>query len=553
MTLATGGKYGTIVFDEPPSADRQHVCKVCSRTFKRSEHRLRHERVHTQEKPFRCRYCPKRYARRDLVARHEKTLHASTSTAVSDPNRNCKKSERAANDSSDAVEQNDAVLVDGEVESPRSGSLTEEHSPELVSTSRNAPAPLFLADMSSSAAIQPPHFALELSTADAASDSLNESHSGIGGSRESIQAHVSSDIPSSLNTRQQEDLPIQGGPPNQHNANIAPLQDLSFANLDFLDTFLGLPYDISDFLGFHEEPAQLGTLSPIPQDGRLPSQNTEYANPHADALGNTAPFNPQFPMPAISFGTPMHQAQSQAHVLPPKEKPVPDCPTLSEPSPSSTSTTASSLPEVIKSSLVKRVSFEITRETRTALYTDLTTRLTQDDLLDSEFPDAPTLEKCLRSYAHAFHVHLPIVHLSSLVVEETPSPLILIMSAIGALYRLERKSGINMYRKALRALTRSVSSWTAMNEPLLAIDELKPLQEATSPSNALPLWIMQTRFLLGVFGTLNGNAGLIKKAFGLLGAQWVVRISFGHVINAEFFAGLSLHVVLPECSPVRQG
>ncbi|KAL2786638.1 hypothetical protein BJX66DRAFT_341956 [Aspergillus keveii] len=44
-------------------------------TFKRSEHCARHQRGHTQEKPFPCRYCPKSYTRADVVVRHEKDLH----------------------------------------------------------------------------------------------------------------------------------------------------------------------------------------------------------------------------------------------------------------------------------------------------------------------------------------------------------------------------------------------------------------------------------------------------------------------------------------------
>ncbi|KIW87796.1 uncharacterized protein Z519_11770 [Cladophialophora bantiana CBS 173.52] len=62
-----------------------------------------------------------------------------------------------------------------------------------------------------------------------------------------------------------------------------------------------------------------------------------------------------------------------------------------------------------------------------ALYTDLTTRLSQDELWEYESPEALVLEKCLRSYVDAFHIHLPILHVSSTTVEETSSPLILIM------------------------------------------------------------------------------------------------------------------------------
>lgn len=48
-------------------AKKQYTCRHCARVFKRSEHCARHERVHTQEKPFACAYCDRRYARKCVI------------------------------------------------------------------------------------------------------------------------------------------------------------------------------------------------------------------------------------------------------------------------------------------------------------------------------------------------------------------------------------------------------------------------------------------------------------------------------------------------------
>ncbi|KAI9148992.1 Early growth response protein 3 [Paramyrothecium foliicola] len=65
-----------------------HKCRVCFKSFKRSEHRTRHERSHTLEKPYVCRICGRQYARSDLLTRHGRTIHTKQqhSEQLNDPN-----------------------------------------------------------------------------------------------------------------------------------------------------------------------------------------------------------------------------------------------------------------------------------------------------------------------------------------------------------------------------------------------------------------------------------------------------------------------------------
>ncbi|MCJ1281544.1 hypothetical protein MMC26_000864 [Xylographa opegraphella] len=56
--------------------EKKYKCQFCSRAFSRSEHRSRHERSHTKERPFKCMKCRSTFVRRDLLLRHDRTVHA---------------------------------------------------------------------------------------------------------------------------------------------------------------------------------------------------------------------------------------------------------------------------------------------------------------------------------------------------------------------------------------------------------------------------------------------------------------------------------------------
>ncbi|KAL3488065.1 hypothetical protein BJX62DRAFT_240430 [Aspergillus germanicus] len=58
-----------------PPQSSCHRCAHCGREFVRAEHLVRHERIHTKEKPFQCKLCNHSFSRTDLLRRHEKKAH----------------------------------------------------------------------------------------------------------------------------------------------------------------------------------------------------------------------------------------------------------------------------------------------------------------------------------------------------------------------------------------------------------------------------------------------------------------------------------------------
>ena len=84
-------------------------------------------------------------------------------------------------------------------------------------------------------------------------------------------------------------------------------------------------------------------------------------------------------------------------------------------------------------------------EIHSMILKDIEKRLSHEQLKDFNMPNAESLQRFLVSYLSCFHRHYPILHLPSLDLLNAPSPLILAMCAIGALYRLSRKTAKDLW------------------------------------------------------------------------------------------------------------
>jgi len=119
------------------------------------------------------------------------------------------------------------------------------------------------------------------------------------------------------------------------------------------------------------------------------------------------------------------------------------------------------------------------------------------------------MQHLLNGYIGCFHQHLPIIHLPSLKISDTPSPLIFAMCCIGALYRLERRKARKLFEATNTMLDGELTRYHNA-------DAAKPKQRPNPPSlqsylaKLCPLWVMQARVLLSLYAALSDDEAITK-------------------------------------------
>lgn len=86
-----------------------------------------------------------------------------------------------------------------------------------------------------------------------------------------------------------------------------------------------------------------------------------------------------------------------------------------------------------------------------SILNDISIRLTTT-VESVQLPPARVCQSFLSSYTTNFHRHLPLIHLQSFSPRATPSPLILAMCSVGALYRLDRRRAKRLHELAASAI-----------------------------------------------------------------------------------------------------
>lgn len=201
----------------------------------------------------------------------------------------------------------------------------------------------------------------------------------------------------------------------------------------------------------------------------------------------------------------------------------------------------SSTPKLAQTPSAKPPALAFTEQMRATLLKDLATRLPGDQTRTFRLPSAVALQKCIQTYVNAFHVHLPIFHLHTLDFDRTPSPLVLAICAIGALYRLERKIAASLYMTADQALSAAVDRGDNLHK------KARLLEDWSRPPSRQPkpyqdsLWTSQTRLLLAMFATFSGDPEVVSKAIVRLGDFLIVSVPILACSRAaiDVFPGLS--------------
>lgn len=123
--------------------------------------------------------------------------------------------------------------------------------------------------------------------------------------------------------------------------------------------------------------------------------------------------------------------------------------------------TPSNLPLLLKDNSPKIPNVVADNTLHASICKDLAERLGRRDV-SLEVPSSKVLKGFLNSFLECYYRHQPFIHLPTLSMADTPSPLILAMCCIGALYRLDRRRAQTLYSictQSIPAVSDLPSGW----------------------------------------------------------------------------------------------
>lgn len=271
-----------------------------------------------------------------------------------------------------------------------------------------------------------------------------------------------------------------------------------FQTFDFMNPFMDFSYD-------------------------SPGLRTSATFPRGDSSSSRFPDTPEATYPATS------QQESTRHPDGDKARPA-DGAWDEIRSPQSTIETQQngadgnlSLPKISRSPPAQHTALVFSEENRQRMLADLTLRLPGAALDPDRIASAAALEKHLNSFMDSFNMHLPIFHIPTFDLAQSPSPLVLAMCAIGALLLLDRPNASTLYSLSRQALM-CKHQRAELESPIVFWDWSRPSEEEASHSWS-PLWLTQTHLLLTYFGAFCGHPEVVVRTMGEIGYLSCVSIS----------------------------
>lgn len=107
--------------------------------------------------------------------------------------------------------------------------------------------------------------------------------------------------------------------------------------------------------------------------------------------------------------------------------------------------TFSRMPNIMKETPRKLPVPVVDPESYERIVTDTKSRLSVEQFEENEMLSSQDMQRFLTSYFTCFHCHCPIIHIPSMDLRSVPSHLILAICALGALYRLSRKTAKQLW------------------------------------------------------------------------------------------------------------
>ncbi|KAL1887619.1 hypothetical protein Sste5346_010120 [Sporothrix stenoceras] len=310
---------------------------------------------------------------------------------------------------------------------------------------------------------------------------------------------------------QQEQIPspppvtaTDGTKPATQHAQI-PLS--TYMDLD-LSSFMYTADPSGQIMAFSQGDEEPSSLPPDLDQFHLPSPLSMGLGPLSGLIYPTALQQPTTPQLALDASRERHDATASAGT-----EYISQTTSASTSTAGSGPTTLADTPVLIRDGQRSFPSFTIDGGIHLSIKNDLAGRLGGDTNgdTDGELPSSRMCADFLASYVSNFHGHLPIIHLSTFSPATHPSPLVLIMCSIGALYRLDRKRArclFELSRKAMDNFDVSTPAVPNLSQPVIV--------------KGYPLWSVQTRVLLTFYAIMSGDMDLTMAAMRENGVYTIV-------------------------------